>query len=95
MTTQREAKKHIHSRGSTALVKVDPWEKKMASAIIGKNRGLMQAYLTAWEGQDPRMHEQVGEERSFEFNPAAVARQRQIEIRLRGQAWPLSRDGAS
>lgn len=92
MTTQREAKKQRGKAGST--VAIQSWEEKLRAAIMTGREGIILAQLTAWAALDPHsLLEPVGEERTFTFNPAAVARQKRLQLMADGD-WPLYKGGS-
>ena len=91
VTTQREAKKQRGRPGST--VAVQSWEEKLQAAIRSGREGLILGCLTAWAAQDPHnLLRQVGEERTFRFDPAAVAQEKRLQLMADG-AWPLYKGG--
>lgn len=92
MTSNRDAKKMKPRPGST--VAVQSWEEKLRAAIMTGREGIILAQLTAWAALDPRsLLEPVGEERTFTFNPAAVARQKRLQLMADGD-WPLYKGGS-
>lgn len=92
VTTQREAKKQRGKAGST--VAVQSWEEKLRAAIMTGREGIILAQLTAWAALDPHsLLKPVGEERTFTFNPAAVARQKRLQLMADGD-WPLYKGGS-